>query len=155
MLFTQVYDDVRERIAAAPTGKAGALGLELTAELVGDPEAAATATADLDDDGQAAFAEIATVLPSAGAEELRVLLGRIDDGTEADGDMGPELIAALEALEAWTGFRESGDPARIAEIAVTALEHADWLGSGPVVTDDFLRTPEVAAVYERIKAATR
>ncbi|PZT73791.1 MULTISPECIES: hypothetical protein [unclassified Streptomyces] len=88
---------------------------------------------------------------AAEADATARLLATVDAGTLADGDMGAELLAALEAAEAWRAYLGEAADRHLVDIARISLAAADFRHPAP--TSDMLSSPEVAAEFQRIQAA--
>ncbi|MFI6128573.1 hypothetical protein [Micromonospora sp. NPDC051141] len=150
MRYQEFEAAVRRLVAGARDEAVRAFGAETVARVVRDDELTGIAAAgELDDDAAAAFTAARANAATAGAAELRALLTRIDDGVLSDGDMDPELLVALSALEHWTTYLETGRRDEIHELAVRAVEQVDH--RVPADLDDFLASPEMAAEYARIE----
>ncbi|MFI2711289.1 hypothetical protein ACH495_14300 [Micromonospora sp. NPDC018662] len=150
MRYQEFEAAVRRLVAGAREEALRAFGAETVARVVRDEELPGIAAAgELDDAASAAFAVARANAATAGAADLRALLTRIDDGVLSDGDMDPELLIAVSALEHWTTYLETGRRDEIHELAVRAVEQVDY--RVPADLDDFLATPEMSAEYARIE----
>ncbi|MEV6715377.1 hypothetical protein AB0M48_25450 [Lentzea sp. NPDC051208] len=76
--------------------------------------------------------------------------GDLADAAEAefDGDMEPQVLWALEALEHWASFLVDRGPEFVVQLAIRSLEAVDHEVSAPL--DDFLASAEMAAEFDRI-----
>jgi hypothetical protein len=125
-------------------------GAETVARLVGDEIVLDVELEDeLDEDATAALGIARENVRTAGPAELRAQLARIDDGILTDGDMDPELLTVLTALEHWTTYLETGERGELYELAIRSIEQVDFQVSADL--GDFLAKPEMAAEYERIE----
>jgi hypothetical protein len=77
------------------------------------------------------------------------LIGQAGDDTLTDGDMDPELLIVLSALEHWTTYVETGERGELYELAIRSVEQVDFQVSADL--GDFLAEPEMAAEYARIE----
>ncbi|GAA2692675.1 hypothetical protein [Actinoplanes palleronii] len=124
-------------------------GAETVVRLVRDAAALDPADQDqLDPDAAAALGAACANVLTAGPAELRAQLTRIDDGILADGDMDPELLSVITALEHWTTYLETGLRGELYELAIRSIEQVDFQVSADL--GDFLADPEMAAEYARI-----
>ncbi|KUL27062.1 hypothetical protein [Actinoplanes awajinensis] len=124
-------------------------GAETVVRLVRDEAALDPADQDqLDPDAAAALGAACENVLTAGPAELRAQLTRIDDGILADGDMDPELLSVITALEHWTTYLETGLRGELYELAIRSIEQVDFQVSADL--GDFLAEPEMAAEYARI-----
>ncbi|WP_089155485.1 hypothetical protein [Micromonospora sp. NBS 11-29] len=149
MRYHELEAAIRGLVDGAGEADLRVFGVETVARLVRDDELSEVAAeGELDEDAAAAFRLACANAPTAGADDLRALLTRIDDGVLTDGDMDPALLIVVSALEHWTTYLETGRRGEIYELAVRAVEQIDH--QVPADLDDFLATPEMAAEYARI-----
>ncbi|GHH42967.1 hypothetical protein [Lentzea cavernae] len=148
MHYSEVEKAVRELVAAADDDKRQRFGAETVVRLTTGEDLADAAEAEFDDDAQQAFEQARTDPATSTPDQLRAWLETIDAGTLSDGDMDPQVLWALEALEHWAGFLDGGDPEFVAQLAIRSLEAVDYEVSARL--DDFLASPEMAAEFERI-----
>jgi hypothetical protein len=146
--YNEVEKAVRELVAAADDGKRHRFAADMVVRLTADEELTGAAEIEFDDDAQQAFAAARKDPAGSTATQLRAWLDTIDDGTLSDGDMDPQVLWALEALEHWAGFLADRDPEFVAQLAIRSLETVDYEVSAKL--DDFLATPEMAAEWDRI-----
>ncbi|AQA22324.1 hypothetical protein BTZ20_0154 [Rhodococcus sp. MTM3W5.2] len=132
--YEEVENAVREYATHATAEAQAEFGLAATRELLTADGAAA--------DGAG----------TASAEQIRVWIEEIDEGDLSDGDMDPDLLRAITALEAWAAHLEERSPERIAALGIALLEQADFQASGAPL-DDFLAPQETRQAFEWIRAA--
>ena len=148
------YDELEAAILEL-VGRAGddtlrVFGAETVARLVRDELLHDVAVDDeLDEDAMAALSSARANVLTAGPTELRAQVTRIEDGILADGDLDPELLNVITALEHWTAYLETGQRDELYELAIRSIEQVDFQVSADL--DDFLAPPELAAEYERIE----
>jgi hypothetical protein len=144
------YDEleaaIRRLIGQAGDDTLRAFGIETVTRLVDDEPPLAD---ELDEDATAALGLARANFRTAGAAELRAQLTRVDDGTLTDGDMDPELLIVLSALEHWTTYLETGERGELYELAIRSVEQVDFQVSADL--GDFLAEPGMAAEYARIE----
>jgi hypothetical protein len=150
MRYSEVEQAVRDLVAAADGERRRRFGAATVVRLTSDGELAAAAEAEFDEDARQAFAEACADPANSTADRLLAWLDRIDEGTTSDGDMDPQVLLAVEALDHWARYLAEGDPDFLAELAVRSLEEVDY--QVPADLDDFLGTPEMAAEFARISA---
>lgn len=150
MNHSEVRELVRDLVAAADAADRHRLGAATVARLTGDDELAEAAEAEFDDDARRAFAEACAAPADSTPGQLRAWLDRIEEGTLSDGDMDPQVLFALEALDHWAAYLAEGDPDSLVELAMVSLDEVDYQVSADV--DDFLATPETSAELDRITA---
>jgi hypothetical protein len=153
MRYDEVEKAVRELAAAADDEKRRRFGAATVVRLTSDEELAAAAEVEFDDDAQQAFAEACADPANSTAEQLRAWLERIDAGTLSDGDMDPQVLIAIQALDHWADHLADGGPEPVAELAIRSIEEVDYHVSAEL--DDFLGTPEMAAEFDRITTLLR
>lgn len=91
---------------------------------------------------QQAFEQARTDPAGSTPDRLRARLDTIDEGTLSDGDMDPQVLWALQALERWASFLTDRDPEFVVQLAIRSLEAVDYEVSARL--DDFLASPEMA-----------
>ncbi|MDX8052317.1 hypothetical protein SK571_23270 [Lentzea sp. BCCO 10_0798] len=148
MHYNEVEQAVRELVAAADDEKRHRFGAETVVRLTAGSDLADAAEAEFDDDAQQAFEQARTDPAGSTPARLRALLDTIDKGTLSDGDMEPQVLWALEALEHWSSFLVDRDPEFVVQLAIRSLEAVDYEVSARL--DDFLASPEMAAEFDRI-----
>ncbi|SBT45723.1 hypothetical protein [Micromonospora auratinigra] len=149
MRYEALEGAVRQLITTATEADLRAFGAATVARVIEDGARLDLTRADLDERAWLAFREAGNAVPTAGPAELREYLGRIDEGTLADGDMDFPLPAILDALERWTAFLETGRRDELYELAIRSIELVDFQVEADL--DDVLATPEMAAEYDRIR----
>ena len=150
MRYDELEAAILQQVGAADEGNLRAFGAETVVRLVREELLTDVALADeLDEDAVAALGIARENVRTAGPAELRSQLTRIDEGVLTDGDMDPELLTVISALEHWTTYLETGRREEIYELAIRSIEQIDFQVSADL--SDFLATPEMAAEYERIK----
>ncbi|MFE3290225.1 hypothetical protein [Rhodococcus sp. NPDC059234] len=150
--YEEVENLVRERATHATAEAQVEFGIAVTRELLTADGVAAAAAAELTEDGARAVSSAADGAGTASAEQLRAWIVEIDEGDLSDGDMDPDLLRAITALEAWAGYLEGRSSERIAALGIALLEEADFRASGAPL-DDFLASPETRQAFDRIRAA--
>lgn len=148
MHYNEVEKTVRDLVATADDSKRHRFAADTVIRLTANDDLTAAAEVEFDDDAQQAFNEARRNPTSSTADQLRTWLDTIDAGTLSDGDMDPQVLWALEALEHWTGFLTDRNPELVAQLAIRSLETVDYEVSADL--DDFLGTPEMAAEFDRI-----
>ncbi|RIV32726.1 hypothetical protein [Micromonospora radicis] len=150
MRYRELEAAIRQLVADADDDRLRAFGAETVNRLVASEQLDDVRVEDeLDDDAVAAFTIARENVLTASASELRAQLTRVDDGVVSDGDMDPELLIALSALEHWTTYLETGRREELYELALRSVEQVDFQVSADL--DDFLAKPEMAAEFERIE----
>ena len=150
MRYDELEAAIRHLIARASNDNLRVFGAETVARLVEDERLLdVAAEGELDEDAVAALTIAFENVLTAGTTDLRTLMARIDDGILTDGDMDPELLTAVSALEHWTTYLETGQRGELYELAVRSIEQVDYQVSADL--GDFLAKPEMAAEYERIE----
>jgi hypothetical protein len=150
--YEEVEKAVRECATHATAEAQAEFGLAATLELLTTDGVAAAAAAELTEAGARAVSAATDGAGAASAEQLRAWIEEIDEGDPSDGDMDPDLLRAITALEAWAAHLEEQSPERIAALGIALLEQADFRASGAPL-DDFLAPPETRHAFERIRAA--
>ncbi|MFG1784586.1 hypothetical protein ACGFIU_19285 [Rhodococcus oryzae] len=150
--YAEVENAVRECATRATAAAQAEFGLAATRGLLTADGVAAAAAAELTEAGARAVSAAAVGAGTASAEQLRVWIGEIDEGDLSDGDMDPDLLRAITALEAWAAYLEERSSERIAALGIALLEQADFEASGAPL-DDFLAPPETRQAFEWIRAA--
>ncbi|MEU5549464.1 MULTISPECIES: hypothetical protein [unclassified Micromonospora] len=149
MRYDQLETAIRRLVDTAGEDELRVFGVETVARLVRDEGLVdVAADGELDEDAAAAFALARKTVGTADAATSRALITRIEEGALTDGDMDPDLLIALIALEHWTTYLETGQRDELYELALRSVEEVDHQVSADL--DDFLATPEMAAEYERI-----
>ncbi|MGW0502535.1 hypothetical protein [Micromonospora sp. NPDC003241] len=149
MRYDQVEAAIRRLVDTAGEDELRVFGIETVARLVRDERLVdIAADGELDEDAVAAFTLARETVGTADAAASRALMTRIDEGVLTDGDMDPELLIVLAALEHWTTYLETGQRGELYELALRSVEQVDYQVSADL--DDFLATPEMAAEYARI-----
>ncbi|PZG23880.1 hypothetical protein C1I95_02345 [Micromonospora craterilacus] len=149
MRYDELEAAIRHLVAGAGDDNLRRFGAETVARLVRDERLLDVATEDeLDEDALAALTLARENLLTASPTELRAQLTRIDDGILTDGDMDPELLTAVSALEHWTTYLETGQRDELYQLALRSIEQVDFQVSADL--GDFLAEPEMAAEYDRI-----
>jgi hypothetical protein len=146
--YTEVEQAVRELVAGADDERRHQFGAETVVRLTAGDDLADAAGAEFDDDARQAFEQARTDPASSTPDRLRAWLDTIDQGTLSDGDMDPQVLWALEALEHWASFLVDRDPEFVVQLAIRSLEAVDHEVSARL--DDFLASPEMAAEFDRI-----
>ncbi|MBT8225859.1 MAG: hypothetical protein HKP61_14320 [Dactylosporangium sp.] len=150
MRYDELEAAVLQLVAEAGDDNLRVFGAETVARLVRDELLLDVAAEDeLDEDALAALTIARENVLTASPTELRVQLARIDNGILTDGDMDPELLIIVSALEHWTAYLETGQRDELYELAIRSIEQVDF--QVPADLSDFLATPEMAAEYERIE----
>ncbi|EEP70510.1 hypothetical protein MCAG_00837 [Micromonospora sp. ATCC 39149] len=150
MRYDELEADIRHLIAGASEDNLRIFGAETVARLVRDELPLDFAAEDeLDEDAWAALAIARENVLTTSATELRTQLARIDEGILTDGDMDPELLTIVSALEHWTTYLETDQRGELYELAIRSIEQVDFQVSADL--NDFLAKPQMAAEYERIK----
>lgn len=150
MRYDELEAAILRQVRGADDEHLRAFGAETVVQLVRDELLSDVAVEDeLDEDAVAALSVARENVLTAGPAELRAQLTRIDDGVLTDGDMDPELLTVISALEHWTTYLETGRREEIYELAIRSIEHVDFQVSADL--SDFLATPEMATEYERIE----
>ncbi|MDF2664917.1 MAG: hypothetical protein K0R81_767 [Microbacterium sp.] len=108
-------------------------GMEFT------PEAAAT------------FRRACARAATADAATLDHWLNEMDAGTLSDGDMDPEVVWALGAIEARRDVLRSGRAETVAAVGISLLEAIDFQIGGAAL-DDFLANRRMQVEYDTILA---
>ncbi|MER5455514.1 hypothetical protein ABT008_12090 [Micromonospora sp. NPDC002389] len=149
MRYDQLETAIRRLVDTAGDDELRVFGTETVARLVRDERLVdIAADGELDEDAVAAFTLARESAGAADATASRALMTRIDEGVLTDGDMDPELLIVLAALEHWTTYLEAGQRGELYELAIRSVEQVDYQVSAQL--DDFLATPEMAAEYARI-----
>jgi hypothetical protein len=151
--YQEVEKTLRDLVAAAPPESGRRLGADVVTRLTSNADMRDVAEFEFDEDAQQAFTEACDDPVNSTGRQLQTLLARIDAGTLSDGDMDPQVISALMALDHWARYLAEGDPGAIAELAIMSVEEVDF--QVPANLDDFLATPEMAAEYARITTLLR
>ncbi|KXK60309.1 hypothetical protein AWW66_19510 [Micromonospora rosaria] len=150
MRYDELEAALRHLIDTAVDERLRVFGAETVARLVRDERLLdIAAESELDEDAVAALTTARQDVRTADAVALRELMTRIDDGVLTDGDMDPELLTTLAALEHWTTYLETGRRGELHELALRSVEQVDFQVSPDL--GDFLAAPEMAAEYERIQ----
>ncbi|MGI5499200.1 hypothetical protein [Lentzea sp. CA-135723] len=149
MRYDEVEQSVRDLVAAADEEQRHRFGASTVVRLTADGDLADAAESEFDDDARRAFEQARTDPAGSTPERLRAWLGEIDAGTLSDGDMDPQLLWALEALEHWASFLAGRDAESVVQLAIRSLEAVDYEVSAAL--DDFLASPEMAAEFDRIR----
>ncbi|MGW6375762.1 hypothetical protein ACWFRB_06815 [Rhodococcus sp. NPDC055112] len=150
--YEEVENSVREFATRAAVQAQVAFGIAVTRELLTADGVAAAAAAELTDAGARSVSAAADGVATASAEQLRAWIVEIDEGDLSDGDMDPDLLRAITAMEAWGAYLEERSSERIAALGIALLEEADFRANGAPL-DDFLAAQETRQAYERIRAA--
>ncbi|QKT13700.1 hypothetical protein [Rhodococcus sp. W8901] len=150
--YAEVENSVRECATHATAEAQAEFGLAVTRELLTADGVAAAAAAELTEAGARAVSAAADGAGTASAEQIRAWIEEIDEGDLSDGDMDPDLLRAITALETWAAYLEDRSPGRIAALGIALLEQADFQASGAPL-DDFLAPPETRQAFEWIRAA--
>ncbi|WP_053734866.1 hypothetical protein [Nocardia sp. NRRL S-836] len=153
MHYNDVEKAVRELVTAADDGQRHRFGAETVVRLTTGDDLADAAAAEFDDDARQAFGQACADPAGSTPDRLRAWLDTIDEGTLSDGDMEPQVLRALEALEHWAGFLGDRDPEFVVQLAIRSLEAVDHEVSARL--DDFLASPEMAAEFDRIGGRLR
>ncbi|MFD4636283.1 hypothetical protein ACFWN2_03145 [Lentzea sp. NPDC058436] len=148
MHYSEVEQAVRELVEAADDERRHRFGAETVVLLTKGDDLTDAAETEFDDDARQAFEQARTDPAGSTPEQLRKWLDTIDEGTLSDGDMEPEVLWALEALEHWAGFLAGREPEFVVQLAIRSLEAVDFEVSAAL--DDFLASPEMAAEFDRI-----
>ncbi|WP_439658535.1 hypothetical protein ACSHWB_40085 [Lentzea sp. HUAS TT2] len=148
MHYNEVEQAVHELVAAADDERRHRFCAETVVRLTTGDDLADAAETEFDDDARQAFEQARTDPAGSTPDQLRAWLDTIDEGTLSDGDMDPQVLWALEALEHWAGFLADRDPEFVEQLAIRSLESVDFEVSARL--DDFLASPEMAAEFERI-----
>ncbi len=146
--YNEVEQAVRELVTAADDEKRHRFGAETVVRLTAGGDLADAAEAEFDDDAHQAFEQARTDPAGSTPDRLRAWLDTIDKGTLSDGDMDPQVLWALQALEHWASFLVDRDPEVVVQLAIRSLEAVDYEVSARL--DDFLASPEMAAEFDRI-----
>jgi hypothetical protein len=146
--YNDVEQAVRDLVTAADDEKRHRFGAETVVRLTAGDDLVDAAETEFDDDARQAFDHARTDPAGSTPDRLRAWLDTIDEGTLSDGDMDPQVLWALEALEHWAGFLAGRDPEFVVQLAIRSLEAVDHEVSAAL--DDFLASPEMAAEFERI-----
>lgn len=150
MHYDEVEQAVRELVTAADDEKRHRFGAETVVRLTAGDDLADAAGAEFDDDALQAFEQARTDPAGSTPDRLRAWLDTIDRGTLSDGDMDPQVLWALEALDHWASYLTDRDPEAVVQLAIRSLEAVDHEVSAHL--DDFLASPEMAAEFDRIGA---
>ncbi|NMM91345.1 hypothetical protein B2J88_44790 [Rhodococcus sp. SRB_17] len=150
--YQEVENSVRECAAHATAEAKVEFGIAVTSELLTADGVAAAAAAELTEAGARAVSAAADAVGTASAEQLRVWIVEIDEGDLSDGDMDPDLLRAITALDTWAAYLEERSSEPIAALGISLLEQAEFLASGAPL-DDFLAPSETRQAFERIRAA--
>jgi hypothetical protein len=148
--YKDVEKAVRELVAAADGDRRRRFGADAVIRLTADPEVADAATVEFDEDGLQAFTDAVADPANSSVGQLQGWVARIDAGTVSDGDMDPQVLSAISALDRWADYLAGDDADAIGDLAILLLEEVDFKVSANL--DDFLGTPEMAAEYARITA---
>jgi hypothetical protein len=151
--YTEVEKTVRAMVAEADADHRRRLGADTVARLTSDAEVVDAAEIEFDGDGHQAFVEACADPANSAADRLRALVARIDAGTVSDGDMDPQVLSAVSALDLWARYLTEESPDLIADLAVLSLEEVDYQVSADL--EDFLGTQEMAAEFARITTLLR
>jgi hypothetical protein len=146
--YTEVEKTVRALVAEADADHRRRLGADTVVRLTSDVELVDAAEAEFDEDAHQAFVEACADPVNSTAGRLRALLARVDAGTVSDGDMDPQVLSAITALDHWASYLAEESPDPVAELAILSLEEVDYQVSANL--EDFLGTQEMAAEYARI-----
>ncbi|OYD61030.1 YcxB family protein [Rhodococcus sp. OK302] len=150
--YQEVENSVREYAAHATAEAQVEFGIAVTRELLTAHGVAVAAAAELTEAGARAVSAAANTVGTASAEQLRVWIVEIDEGDLSDGDMDPDLLRAITALDTWAAYLEERSSEPIAALGISLLEQADFQSSGAPL-DDFLAPSETRQAFERIRAA--
>lgn len=150
--YEDVENSVRQCATRATAQAQVAFGIAVTREFLAADGAKAAAAAELTQSGARAVSAAADGVGAASAEQLRAWIVEIDEGDLSDGDMDPDLLRAIIALETWVAYLEQGSAEQIAALGIALLEQADFEASGAPL-DDFLAPPETRRAFERIRGA--
>ncbi|MDX3659902.1 hypothetical protein PV646_21595 [Streptomyces sp. ID05-26A] len=153
MRYDEVEQAVRELVTAADDEQRHRFAASTVVRLTAADDLADAAEAEFDEDAQQAFAQARTDPAGSAPDRLRAWLDTIDRGTLSDGDMDPQVLWALEALDHWAGFLADRDPEFVVQLAIRSLEAVDYEVSARL--DDFLASPEMAAEFDRIRGHLR
>lgn len=148
MHYKDVEKAVRDLAAAAGTDRRRRFGADAVVRLTGDPEVLEAADIEFDEDGLQAFTDAVADPANSSVGQLQGWVARIDAG--AIGDMDPQVVSAITALDRWADYLAGDDADAIGDLAILLLEEVDFQVSANL--DDFLGTPEMAAEYARITA---
>jgi hypothetical protein len=147
------YDDVEQAILGfvlrASDADRRSFGVETVVRLTSYETLEDAANAEFDDEALRAFELACANAATADGAELRGYLVRVDEGVLSDGDMDPEVLLALSALEHWTAYLEEGSSGELYELAIRSIEEVDFQVSADL--GDFLADPAMAAEYARIE----
>jgi hypothetical protein len=148
--YDEVEAAVLRLVERAGDDRLRGFGAETVGRLVRDELLVDVAVEEeLDEEAAAAFGAARAGVLTARPAELRTQLERIDDGILTDGDMDPELLTVLTAIEHWTTYLETGRRGELYELAIRSIEQVDFQVSADL--GDFLAEPEMAAEYARIE----
>ncbi|TJZ78012.1 hypothetical protein FCG67_13330 [Rhodococcus oryzae] len=150
--YDEVENAVRECATHATAAAQFAFGVAVTRDLLTADGVAAAAVAELTEAGARAVSAATDGAGTASAEQFRAWILEIDEGDLSNGDMDPDLLRAITALEAWAAYLEERSSERIAALGISLLEQADFRASGAPL-DDFLAPQETRQAFERIRAA--
>ncbi|MET9224567.1 hypothetical protein [Lentzea sp. NPDC003310] len=148
MHYTEVEQAVRDLVAAADHEKRQRFCAETVVRLTADGDLADAAEVEFDDAARQAFDEARTDPAGSTPDQLRAWLDTVDGGTLSDGDMDPQVLWALQALEHWMNYLADRDPEHVVQLAIRSLEAVDYEVSARL--DDFLASPEMTAAFDRI-----
>lgn len=149
MRYDELETALRRLVDTAGDENLRVFGAETVDRLVRKEGLLDVAEDELDEDALAALTTARENVRTADAAGLRALVTRIDGGVLTDGDMDPELLTVLAALEHWTTYLETGQRGELHELALRCVEEVDYQVSADL--GDFLAAPEMAAEYERIE----
>ncbi|MDG6109883.1 hypothetical protein Daura_19280 [Dactylosporangium aurantiacum] len=153
MEYDAVEAAIRRAIDAADEERLRAFAADAVLRLTGDDDRLGTVPGrELTGPAwQALHAAHRDVL-TAGPAELRRHLDTVDAGVLSDGDMDPDLLLTVTALDSWTGLLETGDRRHVFDLSIRLIEvvERDVEDADPV---DFLASRAVAAEYARITGA--
>jgi hypothetical protein len=151
--YTEVETAVRDLVSAADDEHRRRFGAATIGRLTTVDGLAADAEIEFDEDARQAFTEACANPANSTPNQLHAWLARIEAGTVSDGDMDQPVLRTIMALEHWAGYLTDHKPEFIAELAIRSLEEVDL--RAPADYHDFLRTPEMAAEFDRIARLLR
>ena len=151
MNYEELAAQINQAIAKAAPFRRRQFAESALAALLNSPELEEIdSSGELNEAGLAAFHEARAKFRTATSETVLVWVESIDSGSLCEGNMQPELLWALIALEGWSKFL-AGNVSGVESIAEQLIDAADYIE--PMPPDDALASAEVAAVYERIISA--
>ncbi|GIJ47665.1 hypothetical protein Val02_45510 [Virgisporangium aliadipatigenens] len=155
MDYESLTATVRQLVDEAGEESLRSFGAETVARIVrAETQPGYVHESALTGEARQALAEACRNVPTAGADELRGYLARVNHGVLTHDDMDFGLANLLNALDAWTAFLETGDPDQVYDLAEHAFDQIDFQAEEAATVvdmDDVLATPEMAAEYERVQ----